>query len=261
MPINWTTALPYGHSFDDGLAPVKQLPMTLTYALIANGGIVLAADSQVTEQHSVVAVGHNRVIATYQGRKSKIRPLPNGSAFTIAGNAGLVDALLTKAELEGLDGTKPFEITVREYGRLFRKEYLELYEHSLDDAPHCAFLFCGYIGNGKRIPQIVKLSSDTAFTLNPVATSEGYGFTGREEHGAVMYLHHRMYSQGMPMDRAKCLAYCILAEVADLDNIVGGPIEMATVTASGVEPFTDFVVYEQSRQRIAQAVRTLIHSA
>jgi hypothetical protein len=237
--------------------------MTLTCALIADRGIILAADSQVTVTHEVFDNGHPRSIATYAGQRSKIRSLRNGSAFSIAGNSGLVDALLAKAELEGIDGTKPFEVTGLQYSRLFRAEYLKAYSES-DSRPHCAFLFCGYLGeNGRRVPQIVKLSSENVFTWNPVATSKGYGFTGREEHGAVLYLLHRLYSPGMPMDEAKCLAYCILAEVADLDNIVDRPIEMAVLMESGLEPFpeSDFDRYDKKRQQIIQAVRTLILSA
>jgi hypothetical protein len=77
----------------------------------------------------------------------------------------------------------------------------------------------------------------------------------------VLYLHHRLYAPHMPIDSAKCLAYCVLSEVADLDNTVGGPIEMAVVAESGVEQFTGFDRYEQKRQRIVDAVRSLIHSS
>src|SRR6266849_4512849 len=109
------------------------------------------------------------------------------------------------------------------------------------------------------VPQIIKLSSETAFSLNPAATGKGSGFTGSEHHGGVLYLHHRLCSPGMPLDAAKCLAYCILSEVAELDTSVGGPIEMAIVTESGVEPFSGFDAYEEKRQQIVDAVRKLIY--
>jgi 20S proteasome alpha/beta subunit len=232
--------------------------MTLTYALIADGGIVLAADTESIQSH-YVGDYDPIVVATYKSKKSKLRILKNGSAFSIAGNGGLVDALLAKADLEQLDDSRPFEIVVLEYSRLFRDVYFKAYGES--QGPPCAFLFCGYIGtNGKKIPQIVKLSS-RGFSWNPVATSEGHGFTGREHHGGALYLHHRLYCEGMPMDSAKCLAYCIVSEVADLDNIVGVPVEMAIVTESGAHMCTDFERYEQRRQEIIETVRSLIHSS
>jgi hypothetical protein len=234
--------------------------MTLNYALIADGGIVLAADSQATVRHEVLSGGQSRIVGTYVGKKSKIRSLRNGSAFCIAGSGGLADALLAKAELEPIDDTKPFETMVVEYSFLFQEEFLRVYRES-EYQDHCAFLFCGYSGrNGKTVPQIVKLSSQNAFAYNPVATSEGYGFSGSEEHGGVLYLHHRLYSPGMPMETAKCLAYCILSEVAELDNTVGGPIEMAIVTESGVEPFSGSERYEKMRREIVATVRKLIFS-
>jgi 20S proteasome alpha/beta subunit len=238
--------------------PQSELDMTLTYALISDGGIVLCADSEEIFSHYVSG---NRGSPTYAAKKSKIRVLENGSAFSIAGNAGLVGALLAKADLEGIDNSKPFDSVVREYSSLFQREFLREYGQG-PYRVHCAFLFCGYIGtNEKKIPQIVKLSDDLGFSWNPVATSEGYGFTGREQHGGVLYLHHRLYSPGLPLDSAKCLAYCILSEVADLDNIVGPPIEMAIITESGTDLWTDFKRYEQKRHQIIGAVRSLIHSA
>jgi hypothetical protein len=123
----------------------------------------------------------------------------------------------------------------------------------------CAFLFCGYIGSGKgAVPQIIKLSSHNTFMWNPVGTGHGYGFTGREQHGGVLYLHHRLYSLQLPLDAAKCLAYCILAEVADLDNSVGGPIEMVVIKPTGVESFTGFDAYEGKRQQVVDALRALV---
>jgi hypothetical protein len=74
----------------------------------------------------------------------------------------------------------------------------------------------------------------------------------------VLYLHHRFYYPWLSKDAGQFLAYCILAEVADSDNIVSGPIEMAIVTEHGVEPFTDFERYERKRQTVVSAVRSLI---
>jgi 20S proteasome alpha/beta subunit len=251
----------YRSLFDDGLAREKQRPMTLTYALIAEGGIILAADSQETFQHQVVDGTQFRSLATYTRETSKIRTMGKQSAFTIAGNAGLADFLLTRAESALPIETKSFDEIVFRNSSFFRHEYLKMYgEVDIDCRPHCAFLFCGYEENGKKAPRIIRLSSYDTFTCNPVAIGNGYGFTGRTEHGAALYLHHRLYRHGMSLDEAKCLAYCLIAEVATLDNTVGGPIDMVVLTESGVEQFSDFDRYEKKRQQIVQTVRALIRS-
>lgn len=238
---------------DEYIAPQEDYYVTLTYALVADGGIVLAADSQITHPHDV---GQSNIVATYAAKRSKIRTLKNGAAFSVAGNAGLVDALLAKAEIAQIDQSEPFEDVVSEYQQLFQREYLKRYGQAT--GPSCAFLFCGYIGaNGTKKPQIIKLSSNNVFMWNPVGE---FGFTGREQHGGVLYLHHRLYSSQMPLDSAKCLVYCIISEVAELDNIVDGPIEMVVVTELGVEPFTSVDRYEKKRQQIIGAVRSMIHS-
>jgi hypothetical protein len=243
--------------WDETVTPIRRFDMTLTYAIIADGGIVLAADSQSVNQQKD---SHGEVVAAYDEEKSKIRTLKNGSIFSVAGNAGIVDAMLAKADAN-VDPSLPFKESAVEYGNVFRGEYASAFGHSKYPV-RCAFLFCGYqqIGH-KKVPGIIKLSSDFGFFYNPVATGKGYGFTGREQHGGVLYLHHRLYAPHMPIDSAKCLAYCVLSEVADLDNTVGGPIEMAVVAESGVEQFTGFDRYEQKRQRIVDAVRSLIHSS
>lgn len=234
--------------------------MTLTYALIADGGIILAADSQGTDSHQIAEGHESRLIAAYQGTVSKIRSLPNGSAFSIAGNSALVEHLLLEAEHKKLQEITDFIESTLAYSRLFREEFIKLYDED-ENPPHCDFLFCGYAGkNGDKDPYIVKLSSRCRFGWNVVAPGKGYGFSGREQHGAVLYLHHRLYSPGMPMESAKCMAYCILAEVADSDNIVGFPIEMAIITKDGVGPFSGFDQYEQKRQSIISAVRAVLKS-
>ena len=192
---------------------------------------------------------------TYRAKKRKIQVLKNGSAFSIAGDAGLVDELLKKAV--GIDDSKPYDGMVREYSHLFQNEYLDAYDND-PNRPHCAFLFCGYIGaTGHKAPQIYQLSSFRSFSLKP---RDVYAFTGREFHGAALYLHHRLYrKEGMSMDSAKCLAYCALSEVADMDNMVGRPIEMVIITESGVEPLTDFARYEQKRKEVTAKLFDLLH--
>lgn len=70
--------------------------MTLTYAVIADGGIVLCADSQVTHTHKDP---RGRVIGTYEGRQGKIRRFGGDRfAFSMAGNSGFLDALLAQVD-------------------------------------------------------------------------------------------------------------------------------------------------------------------
>jgi 20S proteasome alpha/beta subunit len=232
--------------------------MTLSYAAIADGGIVLAADSQITYTHRVPEFESSRVVGTYKGLQSKIRRLGNHSAFSFAGNRGLVDTLLAKAELAGIDPTKSFEELVKLYGNVFCE--VQVSERIQLPAIDAAFLFCGYIGRGKdRHPQIVKLDSRLGFSYNAI-TDQGFAFTGAAEHGGVLYLHHRFYRPRMPVEQAKLLVYCVVAEVAAQDNSVGGPIEMEIITPHGSEALSesDIARYEKVRRKlIATAAKTL----
>jgi len=239
--------------YDERLSPSERDMMTLTYALIADGGIILAADSQVTHKHK----DGSNVIATYEKTRSKIKQLENGGAFSIAGNSAFADVLLEKAKLAMVDKKgDSFEDVTLAHSLLFRKENKHLYGHiDLPYRPGADFLFCGYMGDTAHI---VKLSSDTEFSYVTSAVGNGYGFSGAREHGAVLYLHHRFYRNDMPLEQAKLLAYYIVAEVADLDNSVGGPIEMMVITKVGVEPFANIESYEQKRQQLTKQVRALL---
>lgn len=228
--------------------------MTLSYAVIADGGIVLAADSQITYTHSVPEFEASRVVGTYEGLQSKIRRLGNHSAFSFSGNRGLVTTLLARAELVGVDASQNFEKLVKQYGNVFSEVLVnERIQISPIDA---AFLFCGYIGEGvNKRPQIVKLDSRAGFNYNAM-TGQGFAFTGAESHGGVLYLHHRFYRPGMPLEQAKLLVYCMVAEVADQDNSVGGPIEMEIVTPACSGPLLDSDIkkYEKVRQKLIATV-------
>jgi hypothetical protein len=237
----------------------ENFPMTLTYALIADGGIVLAADSEAIHSHFAGDCGDSRLVATYREKKSKIRVLPNGVAFSFAGNSGLVDELLAKAELGENGNWKSFDETTEHYRDIFQFEYEKKYKDDNGIRPHCEFLLCGYSGhNGRKIPKIIKLSSYSWFSWNPVATHTGFGFSGRENHGGILYLHHRLYSPLMQLGSAQCLAYCALKEVAELDNIVGEPIEVVIIKEDGVERVRDFAPFEQKRQELIKALGSLI---
>ena len=228
--------------------------MTLSYAVIADGGIVLAVDSQVTYEHRVPDFGSSRVVGTYEGLQSKIRRLGDHSAFSFAGNRGLVDTLLARAELAGIDPSSSFEELVKLYGNVFCE--VQVNERIQLPSIDAAFLFCGYIGSGEsRRPQIVKLDSRSGFNYNAL-TDKGFAFTGAVEHGGVLYLHHRFYRPRMPIEQAKLLAYCIVAEVADQDNSVGGPIEIEIITPKDSRPLSDSDISrcERVRQKIIASV-------
>ncbi len=121
-----------------------------------------------------------------------------------------------------------------------------------------AFLFCGFIvKQGRELPQIAKLDIADDFLWNPVTTRD-YAATGSENHGAAYYLHHRFYRDGMPLEQAKLLAYCIAKEVADLDNSVGGPLEMEVITPDGSHAFADFAKYEDGRQKTINGVASVL---
>lgn len=121
-----------------------------------------------------------------------------------------------------------------------------------------AFLFCGFVAKqGNNLPQIAKLDIANDFLWNPLTTKD-YAATGAERHGAAYYLHHRFYRDGMPLEQAKLLAYSIAKEVADLDDSVGGPLEMEVITSDSSSPFTDFAKYEAARQKMIEGVASIL---
>ncbi len=63
----------------------KEGKMTFSYAVIADGGIVLVADSQVTYTH---LGNQGQVVGTYEGCRGKIKRIGKCYAFSAAGNGG-----------------------------------------------------------------------------------------------------------------------------------------------------------------------------
>lgn len=235
----------------------EETEMTFTYAVIADGGIVLVADSQVTHTHSDQRGG---VIGTYKGRQGKIRRIGR-FAFSISGKSGLIDTLLAGVDETEVARLGSFDEIVRTYQRAFQQVLSDKYpdaEQRLQVRNFgVAFLFCGF--TKQTIPQVVKLDIAGDFLWDPI-TGRSMAATGAKSHGAAYYLHHRLYREGMPLEQAKLLAYCAAAEVADQDNSVGGPIEVEVITPDGSHAMTeeDINKYEAARQEIVNKVTDFV---
>jgi len=244
--------------------PRAEAEVTFTYAVIADGGIVLVADSQMTHTHRDQL---GSVIGTYEGRRGKIMRLGERFSFSICGNGGLVDTLLAEVDeaevTRKVERSEPFEKIVQTYELAFRHLINERYkgEQRLRVNRYgVAFLFCGFVfKQGKNLPQIAKLDIADDFLWNPLTTRD-HAATGSESHGAAYYLHHRFYRDGMPLEQAKLLAYCIAKEVADQDNSVGGPIEMEVITPDGSHAFKDLEKYEAARKTMIDSVASILQS-
>jgi 20S proteasome alpha/beta subunit len=231
--------------------------MTFTYACLSEGGIVLAADSQVTfSQHDE----ERNVVGTYLSERSKIRRIGKHSAFSIAGRSGLADAILEALELDRFAmQALSFDEALELCGRIFNSEIMK----RGNSVPAVDFMFCGYADvRGTRVPRRVILSSGNRFSYRDVSRYEP-AWTGAVEHGAALYLHHRFHPRErlLSLEQAKFLAYCIVKEVADMDNTVGGQIEMEVITELGSKPFTDIERFENKRKILAETIRSAIESA
>jgi|HubBroStandDraft_5_1064220.scaffolds.fasta_scaffold196904_1 hypothetical protein len=117
---------------DGGIAIFPQEnEMTLTYTIIADGGIVVGADSQVTHTHTVEGPqGHFSTAGVYSGAVNKIRTLKNGWRFhnrwkrrDSRGHAG-------ETQRHGLDEGESFEDVAKAYCDLFKREYHSKYPNS-----------------------------------------------------------------------------------------------------------------------------------
>ncbi len=149
------------------IAPRAEPKVTFTYAVIADGGIILCADSQVTHTHRATS---GQVIGTYEGQRSKIRRIRGQFAFSIAGNAGLADTLLAHIDQKRIGTAPGFEEVVEVYQQAFRKivkkHYRDPEQRKQAAQLGVAFLFCGFADIGGRgVPQIAKLDIATGFFL------------------------------------------------------------------------------------------------
>ncbi len=232
--------------------------VTFTYACLSDEGIVLAADSQVTfEQHNI----SRKVVGTYLGERSKIVRIGKHSAFSMSGSGGYADALVQAGEAcPATKNARSFDEAIQAYRELFREEQAK----REFNGPYylVSFLFCGYSDvQGTKTPKRVILSSSNNFNYHDVARYQP-AWTGAVEHGAALYLHHRFHPKErlLSLENAKLLAYCIVKEVAEQDNYVGGTIEMEVITESGSAPFRDVEKYERERQRLAAEIRAFIES-
>jgi len=217
--------------------------MTFTYAVIADTGIVLVADTQVTYTHRNSIGGTD---GTYEGRRSKLRFVGKHSVFSVAGNGGLVDTLIGAAEQAGCHD-KEFGPATDAYHKVFLEIYNAKYAGRLQRLD-ATFLFCGYVdGAAGPKPQIIKLDMAGGFEYNPIYGS-GWASSGSEKHGAALYLHHRLYEDNLPLERAKFLAYLVATEVAEQDTSVGGPIEMVVVTPKGTTRIKNTKKYQAGRR-------------
>jgi 20S proteasome alpha/beta subunit len=248
------------HRQDPILRRYEGEKMTFTYACLSEGGIVLAADSQVTFEQTVGGTGTN-VVATYLGERSKIRRIGTHSAFSMAGKSWFADTLLQALERDQTAmQSSSFNEAVTRCREVFRREL----DRMQSPVPDITLMFCGFANmfSGKPMPKIVKLSTATGFDYMEVGQSEP-AWTGAVEHGAALYLHHRFHPRErlLSLEQAKFLAYCIVKEVADMDNTVGGQIEMEVITELESKPFTDIERFENKRKTLAETIRSAIESA
>jgi len=217
--------------------------MTFTYALIADTGIVLVADTQVTYTHRN-NIGETE--GTYEGRRSKLRFIGKHSAFSVAGNGGLVETLIGAAEEAG-NHEKEFGPATDAYQKAFLEVYNAKYSGRIQRLD-ATFLFCGYVhGAAGAKPEIIKLDMAGGFEYNPIYGS-GWASSRSQKHGAALYLHHRLYQDNLPLERAKFLAYLVASEVAEQDTSVGGTIEMVIITPKGAARVKSTKKYEIGRR-------------
>lgn len=210
------------------LAPTEEAEMTFTYAIIAEGRIVLVADSRENyPQRNELG----EIIGSFRGERSKIHKVGKNLTFSVAGNIGVIDTLLEKVAQKGIDSKLSFNELAEAYQNVFQEEYDRIYRNFI--GPRAAFLLCGYLsGGGRQTPQIRKLESANGFQPD-LKTGSGAFSTGAIQHGAALFLHYRFGQKKLTLAQAKLLAYSLVAEVAKQDETIGPPIEMEVIEAAG----------------------------
>ena len=199
--------------------------MTLIVGLRGSEGLVLATDSRAT-------IGDPRGVTAVNDVQENIFQLSShvGVALTGAVEVGakLIDTVRREhAGLADMD-VEASVGSVRTTARRCYDDWFEKFE--VGNRPGLGFLFQGYKSPGHTDPEprTYLLSSNLDFA--PQLFPAGIAMAGAVQYS--IYLADWFYSPGLSTHRIAHLAAFLISETASQDPKVGGPIRIATITAS-----------------------------
>lgn len=231
--------------------------MSLALALRGADGLVLASDSRVTSpegredtSEKFLQVNRDTGVMTYGAA-------PPG----YAGISALVQE--TKSEAEKYS---TFDAIAEEAARIFRSEFkqwrkqLDLPEPVPQAAISLGFVLGGY-DHVKNIFRVVRYAAEDDF--EPVEVRDNPTFAAAQWHVA-QFLFDTLYYREMTVEQLVDFAVLVLLETETVEDSVGGPIQLATVTLDkGFQRLHEEdlrPIIRRSQPRISKMRRVLLDS-
>jgi len=245
--------------------------MTLLVALHGSNGIVLASDSRGT-------FGDPRQVTAQNDSMQKLFSLSDHTAVLISGASELGSLIVTKASetihLLEMDGITEITEQLRDVAR---KTYADSFPSlpavqvqntggilaPVTNRPDLAFIVAGYDKGETRqlydVPRMFTLASGWDFP--PQLHTYGFALAGIATY--ALYLLNRLYEPNRTVEELTALAVYVITETASQDGKVGGPVQVATISAIGtviLEPDSVTKVINQNAER-AKALRDSFYQA
>jgi 20S proteasome alpha/beta subunit len=214
--------------------------MSLLVGLVGADGLVLATDSRGT-------FGDPRGV-TAQNDQIKKLYLANDRAGILVAGAGdlgstVVSSFLALPNIASLDATA-LAMALHTYARAQFGEWFKQFSikpsagDSRPSRPDLNFIVAGLDSN--HASRIYRLSSSLEFA--PMLHNYGFGVDGVAQY--ALYLLNRLYDPEAVIEDLTSLAAYLVTETASQDGKVGGPVQIATISASSSQSLCPEAVEE-----------------
>jgi len=205
--------------------------MTLLVGLRGADGLVVATDSRGT-------FGDPRGITAQNDAQRKLYVTSKYTAVMTAG-AGELGATVMKEILDkmtGVEGVTPVMQLVRQVALERYREWFPNFSiqpvQGQPQRPDLALMVAGYdvdAADHVAEPRMFQLLSQMDFA--PMLHNYGFALCGVAQY--ALYLLNRLYQPDSSIEQLKALAAYVITETASQDGKVGGPVQMAMITAGG----------------------------
>jgi 20S proteasome alpha/beta subunit len=210
--------------------------MTLTVCIIAQDGIVLAADTRST-------VGDPRTQTAINEPVKKIFPIGKHIGIGVAGDSGLALTIIDEFLREKLHSG---EESIYEVTKRFRlkcvNSYNEWFPHlTPDNRPALEVVIAGYTHSERpedQKPEIYTLSS--SYNFAPLKNATGFDAIGLPR--LAHYLLNTLYRPEIDVENAAQLAAFTIEETASQDAKVGSEVQLSTF--SNTKDYLEFTKSE-----------------
>jgi 20S proteasome alpha/beta subunit len=204
--------------------------MTLLVGLVANDGIVMAADSRGT-------FGDPRGITAQNDAQQKANILSPKVAALVAGTGALGDLVLDEVKVLVAQAG---EVTATPVMNVLRSTVKARYDDwfrsvpaiqpqqlaatgQVAQRPDLAFVVGGHEVDG--MPRLFQLASQ--FDFAPMVVNHGFAVAGVAQY--ALYLLNRLYQKNRSLSDLTALAVYVITETASQDGKVGGPVRVVVL--------------------------------